>query len=270
MVEVYIAAWNYGKNKAATYQETQNPSAQPAEANQRSYDKFILDVAYMFQNRETASKSFLSKVYNATYIFRWMFYSFIAVTFFNRTRSTYFIFTVGGVVAIIWTILTLKHFNKPAGILILLSEIFVFLRHLVQWLNFIDYADGDSYFKQGFTNFLTNVAFFSYLFGSLIELALLFEPFYSKNSQANPQTTNTDNNNANNNGQVDQTPSQQLDELEIDADGELENRINTYKTMKSKKVTGGKTQDANADVKLNANANVNGNANAQAQVNAQA
>ena len=120
---------------------------------------------------------------------------------------------IGGVIAIVWTIFALRSFNKPAGILILLSEIFLLLRHTVQLINVGDQFGADK-MSQFLTDLFTHVAFWSYIVGTFIEFALLFEPLYSSN-------------------QVASSPSADVN-FQGNSNNDLDNRVSSYKTMKSR------------------------------------
>lgn len=50
----------------------------------------------------------------------------------------YVIFFCYDFVWIVWTLMAYSGFRKPAGILIIISEILVYFRHIAQFANFID------------------------------------------------------------------------------------------------------------------------------------
>jgi hypothetical protein len=208
------------KSREGNYLESVNPAG--GNNNQNSYDASIDEVAFMFQKKDVALQSPLTQYYNPLWMFRWAAYLFIAFTFWNKVRSVYILFLIGNVISVAWTVIALKSFNKPAGIMILVSEVFILLRHLSHLAHFGSQF-GDNEMSQFWTDFWTHIAFWAYLFGTLIEFGLLFEPLYSDNKAAN------------NEGPKEKTPSQELDDLEIGQEDDLENRINTYKTMRSKK-----------------------------------
>lgn len=187
--EIFIAAFNSHKSKSQNYQESENPGSNQGTAIQRSYDTFVDDVAFMFFNKSAARQSIMCKLYNPLYFFRWILFAFIGFTWWNKVRTVYFLHCISDIVAIVWTILVLKQMRKPAGILILVSETFLFFRHLLQWINWLDFA-GDKDQSQAGTDWITVLTLICYVLGTCVEFALLFEPLYGSGEGKEEETVN--------------------------------------------------------------------------------
>lgn len=260
LVEIILHAFqsSSAKSKAENYQETKNPSG--GNSIQRSYDASIDEVTFMFLKKDVAIQSIFSLYFNFLVLFRWAFFVFLGVVFYNKPRTIYAIVLFSDLVAVVYTIFIFKSFTKLAGILILVSESLLLVRHLCQWINFLDqYSDGEM--GQGIVDTLSYFAFFSYLIGTFIELFLVFEPFLSGTHGGSKKGM---------------TPSQELQQLEQQNEHELENRVQTYKDMKSTnalKASKEHNQGQNpANSQVNAPMNnqdfANSNVNAQVDINA--
>jgi hypothetical protein len=215
MVEVFIAAYKGKAGKSQTYEEGNNPGATGVAKIQNSYDTTIDEVAFMFQNKAIATKNIFSQFYNSFVFLRWILYVLFATTFTHKPRSVGILLVFGGVVAVVWTIGTFKSFRRLPAILILLSEIFLLLRHSAQIINLGDQLGADK-MSQFWTDFLTHTAFWSYIFGTIIEFVLIFEPIISGHKSADPVAVSAEM------------------EFDIKSNHDLENRVSTYKTMKSR------------------------------------
>lgn len=175
----------------------------------------------MFQNKKVALTNPMYQIYNMMYFARWAIYLFGIVTYRGRVRTISGLMVMANLVSTIWSLFSLPSMRKPAGYLILVSEIFLFIRHSIQAMFWIDQFSKTSKLGQKWVNSYSVIMFFSYILGTLVEFVLLFEPLYSKASEEVRDS---------NNGP---SPSQQLDIVQLDNGGELEERIHTYKTRRS-------------------------------------
>jgi hypothetical protein len=175
MIEILIASYK-GASKQENYQVTANPSASTSPV-QQTYNAVVDEVAFMFQKKNIAVQSFLSKIYNFIFLLRWATYMGGSNIFDNAPIHGFVFFSVVNILIIIITIVYFKSFHKTAGILILVSEIFLLLRHLALLMFFIDRFEGRS-LSQFWVDFGTHTAFWSYIIGTLIEVTLVFEPWF--------------------------------------------------------------------------------------------
>ena len=220
IVEVALYVNKAGQSgRAKTYSETQNPGALVANGVQQSYDQFIDEVAFMHQHKKTALASPITQWYNVAYLVRWLLIMFFAVTWFDKPRTMYWIIIVLEMGFLGLTIVSLKSFNKPSGILILVSESLTLARHFVQVINWHDQA-GTGGMAQFWVDFNTHIGFWGYIFATFIEFALLFAPLYAKGS-----------------GSAQENAASEDIRLDLESNNELGNKINTYKSMKSGKVS---------------------------------
>lgn len=119
--------------------------------------------------------------------------------------------------------LSCKSFHRPCGLLIVISESLTFLRHGVQVINFHDQA-GTGNMTQVSVDFITHVAFWSYIFSTLIEFTLLFAPLYSKGMGAKSRPAK-------------ENAASEDVRLDLNSENELGTKIGTYKSLKSGKQT---------------------------------
>ncbi len=117
--------------------------------------------------------------YNPLLLLRWFIYVFICVTWYEKGRSVYIIMILGDLIVVVVTGLSFNYFHRICGLLIFISEFLTFCRHFVHIFNLFD-QQGSGNMKQGAVDFITHIAFWSYLFSTLIEFALLFYPLYTK------------------------------------------------------------------------------------------
>jgi hypothetical protein len=116
---------------------------------------------------------------------RWLIYSWLAITWWDRPIRIYAVIVGGDIIGIIWTILAFKSFRTPSGCLILISEIFVLFRHVSSLAFFGDMKRG-GLMKQGAIDFWTHIGFWSYIVGTLVEVALWFEPYFNRSKEELP------------------------------------------------------------------------------------
>jgi hypothetical protein len=172
----------------------------------------------MFQDKNKALKTAISAWYNAAWLFRWALYLTICVTWYDKPRSIYWTIIIIDAIFVAWAVLACKSFFKPCGILIIVSESLTFLRHGVQVVNLHDMA-GTGGMTQGAVDFITHIAFWSYIFSTLIEFALLFTPLFAKGAgkfkaaQENAASEDV--------------------KLDLQSENELGTKIGNYKEMKS-------------------------------------
>jgi hypothetical protein len=129
-------------------------------------------------DRSMVFKNFFARWYTGMWFFRWGIFLTIAVIFENFPRSIYVFYFVYDFCHCVYTACILKYFRKPAGCLIMISEILVYFRHISQFANFIDQGNGGK-MAQGAVDFWTHISFWSYIIGTIIELALLLEPMFN-------------------------------------------------------------------------------------------
>jgi hypothetical protein len=226
VIEVALhAADSIGSNKMKTYSEAANPNA--GSTVQQQYDSIIDEVAFMHQDKKLAIASPVSQFYNVAWLARWIITIFLAITWFNKPRTMYWIILIIELGIIVLTVLSMASFDKPSGVLILVSEILTFLRHLVQLFNFMDQA-GSGTMSQFLVDLFTHIAFWGYIIATLIEFALLFAPLYSTGGAT-----------------AQENAASEDVRLDLESNNELGNKINTYKNMKSGKV-GAPQQGQNA------------------------
>jgi hypothetical protein len=205
--------------------ECSNETHKKSEADQikHSYNTFLSEVTYMYQDKKAASTgNVFAKYYNFLYMFRWVAYSWIAITWYDRPRLIYILFFIADIFIVAFTIIAWNGFRKPAGIMIIISEVLVFARHTTQFVFFIDLANGGG-LSQGAVNWWTNISFWSYIVGTLIEIALWFEPLFNKTPETEstkPRTVTY------------QAPSLNLEEEDRKGD-ELAKRLSNLQMQKS-------------------------------------
>lgn len=217
IVEVALHAAGAKGSNTKNYSEAANPAA--GNATQQSYESFIDEVAYMHQVKKSAIMTPIGQFYNVAFLARWALTIFFAATWFNKPRTMYWIVIIMDLALVVLTVIALNTFNKPSGILILISEVLTFLRHLVQLFNFMDQA-GSGEMSQFLVDLFTHIAFWGYIFSTLIEFTLLFAPLFSSGSSSAQENANSED-----------------VRLDLESNNELGNKINTYKSMKSGKVT---------------------------------
>lgn len=203
--------------RTTTYQEGTNPSNTGGNAIQQSYNGFMDEVTFMFMNKGVAIQSWTTAFISGLFMLRWAIYTFLAVTFYNKVRTCYYIFFAGNIISVAWVAYARSKgaFNKPAGIMILISEFLVFFGQMSTMINVIDQFGRNS-MRQFWVSLNTQIIFWSYLIGTIIEFLLLFEPLYSNSAPAKPQGI---------------TPSMELANQQ--AARELEERVQNYNTMRS-------------------------------------
>lgn len=217
VVEVALHVFSTTRaTKQKTYTEAANPNA--GNAIQQQYEPVIEEVAFMHQDKNTAVSTLIGQYYNVIFLCRWTITVFLAVTWYNQPRTMYWLIIVMEIIMIVLTVVALKTFRRPSGVLILVSEILTFLRHFVQLINLMDEA-GSGNMAQFWVDLFTHIAFWSYIFSTFIEIALLFAPLYSYGSGSAPENA----------------ASEDI-RMDIESTNELGTKIDTYKNLKSGKL----------------------------------
>jgi len=147
-----------------------------------SYDQFIDEVAFMYMYRNIAVLNPVSKFYNFIFFLRWALMTFTSYTWWDQIRLFYSIYFFVNLIMLGITIyvFTLGAFHRVAGFLIILSELLMLFRHLAHLVHFQDQFGSLSLGVSGVV-FWVNIAYWTFSFGELFELILLFEPwFHSK------------------------------------------------------------------------------------------
>ena len=216
-------------DKKKGYQQTANPGVQivsdkksKKDLIKRTYDAFYDEVSFMYMDRAVVFKSFWSRYYNLHWFFRWAVFFVIGIAAEGKPRSIYVFYFVYDFLHCLYTLWVIISFRKPAGLLIMISEVLVYFRHISQFANFIDQGNG-SKMRQGAVDFWTHISFWSYILGTFIELALIIEPMFNVTKDAEPEQVQP----------AGITPSQELDDLGNDDD--FERRTKTINTMKAEK-----------------------------------
>lgn len=177
----------------------------------QSFPAVVEEVAFMHQHK-TLAMAKGGQFYNALWMTRWVVVSILSFTWWNKVRTMYAIIVCIDAVFIIFPVMIMKTFGKRSGCLILASEIFTFLRHLVQLFNWMDHA-GDKDLSQFMVDLFTHIAFWSYILSSFIEFILLFLPACFGTLDTNDADVR----------------------LDLESNNELGKQINNYKSMKSGK-----------------------------------
>jgi uncharacterized membrane protein len=76
------------------------------------------------------------------------------------------------------TVFTLKSLRKRSRLMILISEILLFLRHVGTLIHLGD-TESSQQMSQFGADLMSHCSFWAYIVGTIIEIALLFEPLYS-------------------------------------------------------------------------------------------
>ena len=213
LVEVFVAA--VGTTK--TSQSSLAGAAQAIGGANQSYPAVVEEVAFMHQHKTVAlAKS--GQHYNALWMVRWTIVIVLSIIWENKPRTMLGLFVLLDAAFIIYPVMIMGTFGKRSGCLILASEIFTFLRHLVQLFNFMDLA-ADDHLKQFMIDLFTHVAFWSYIISTIIEFVLLFLPACFGGLDTNDADVR----------------------LDLESNNELGTMINNYKSMKSGKPAQGYT-----------------------------
>jgi hypothetical protein len=182
MFETLWSIYEVGMAQVYAFKNKNNTEIQHADAKKKveeSSFSFLDEVAFMYQNKKVAIQTAACAFYNYFFMLRWVFFSFIAITWHDKPRSIYIVFFIVDFFFIAYTIFTLKSFRSPAGCMILISEILIFARHIAQLAFFGDQGRNAS-MKQGGVDFWTHISWWSYIFGTFIEIVLWFEPYFDR------------------------------------------------------------------------------------------
>jgi hypothetical protein len=176
--ELFSASANTD-NKSANYIQTENPAASNNNQNIKSFDSFIDEVTFAYVRKEVAAKNKGVKLYNTIFFFRWAVYSFMCTIWYEDTRTMYSIFLGTSFLMYIYTIYVwiAGGFHKPAGFLITMSEMCIFIRHITGFALFVDWR-GMNGFGPGHVDFWSHFGFWGYIIGLFIEFILVFEPMF--------------------------------------------------------------------------------------------
>jgi hypothetical protein len=210
-IEIFIAAIVTKSDASQKYETTSNGGAN-MKAVQCSEPQQLKEIAFMHQKREMVLNSFVSRIYNTLYMLRWYFIIFQGIVWTSKPITQLYLVLGMDLIVLVVTLMTMKTFYKLSGILILVVEVITLLRHTVQQINFTDRANSRG-MKQFWVDFNTHVSFWGYIVAVIIETVLLYIPYMYQTS----------------------TPTAAYNDikLEIKSNAELENKISTYKTMKS-------------------------------------
>ena len=88
-----------------------------------------------------AAKNKWVALYNFHFFFRWAVYSFLVTIWYNNPRTIYSIFLGYSFFVVVYTfyVWVVGGFKKPAGFVIMLSELMIFARHVSGFVFFVDY-----------------------------------------------------------------------------------------------------------------------------------
>ena len=220
VAEVAMAASAKNTNKAKTYQQTSNPAG--GSNAQLSYDAFAEENAFLLQQKGLALAKPLS-TWTSTYsLVRWVLIIFVYIIFNESPTFTTIVCLIIEILALVFVIASLPSFHKPLGILIMVSEILQVLRNIVVLLWIFDQAADESKFAEGLVNIFTQIVLWSLIFQGLIELAIAFMGIGKFPGESTGSPENADSSDI---------------KLDLESQNELGNKISTYKSMKSGKVT---------------------------------
>jgi hypothetical protein len=137
-------------------------------------------VVFMYMDKEKAINNCLLLTYNFIWLFRWFLTQLLVPIFVTENTGMAGAFVLMDLVMMVWTCYGLKAFRKPAGYLILFSEMCLLYRHFGIYMLFENQFSANSPMDQGGVNFISGSVFFAYLFGTIAEFILLFEPLFPK------------------------------------------------------------------------------------------
>lgn len=181
LFEMFYATWNMLKSKSneGNYTETQNPAVAQQNPIVLSYQAIIDEITFSYVRKEVAAKNKLVAFYNFHFYFRWAAYSLLVTIWYNNPRTIYSIFLAYSFFQYIYTIYIwiIGGFNRPAGFIIALSELCIFVRHIAGFALFVDYF-GSRGFSENTDDFWEHIAFWAYITGLICEFTLVWEPFF--------------------------------------------------------------------------------------------
>ena len=182
------------------------------------YNEFFLQ----FNHHYKAGHAKLSNYYSTVWCMRWVFFAVSSIVWYRFPRTMYAIFFVLNILMIVWTVTLKNQFrSKLLWILILVEEILIWIWHLGAWINYLDYY-GNATMAKFWVNLNTNLMFWPYIATLLIEtfilvyMAIVNKNYYSTLPSAVENTT----------------PARDDIQIDIQSKDELENKIETYRTMK--------------------------------------
>lgn len=159
---------------------------------------------------------------------RWMIVPAISLIWWSYPRTMYIMMCIIDLLMLVLGVLTMGGFHGPLGILFVVEEFFLLFWHFSQFILMIDYyaADDEAIGKMstGGTKLWVYFIFFSTIICLLLELTIfalgVFVPEKGASSSAG--------------GAI------ESDDFGLsDSGGELDNNLQTYKTMKTGKKGGG-------------------------------
>lgn len=172
------------KSSQGNYAETHNPNNNEQNSIAQSFQSIIEDITFAYVKREVAAKNKLVAFYNLHFYFRWALYSFLVTIWYNNPRTFYSIFLGYSFLQYIYTfyIWIIGGFNRPAGFFILLSELCIFVRHIVGFALFVDFF-GSQGFSDSTDDFWQHFGFWGYIVGCICEFILVWEPFFNSDKK---------------------------------------------------------------------------------------
>lgn len=235
LYEIFQTTWDYvnAKNtnqQSQAYTQPANqvaPQNAEADAISRSFEHIIHDITFTFVRKSAALNNKFVLYYNFVYYLRWVLYSVTVTVWYNWPRTIYSIFLGVSFVMYLYTlyIWIIGGFTRPAGFWVVLSELCIFVRHIVGFALMIDHFGLNS-FARDMEDFWMVFGWASYGAGSIAEFLLLFEPFFDSTEIIAPAPV-----------PVKAAPRVKTAPLLVD-DEELFNKVQSHKTTRAQQIGG--------------------------------
>ena len=97
MFETLWSIYEIGQAQVYAFKNKNNTEIQHADAKKKveeSSFSFLDEVAFMYQNKKEAIQNAACAFYNYFFMLRWIFFSFIAITWNDKPRSIYIVFFI--------------------------------------------------------------------------------------------------------------------------------------------------------------------------------
>jgi len=175
--------------------------------------------------KNVAVKNGFACVYNFMGLLRWFLIILISVNWPNATRMVYLLYVIGLAIFLCWTMYTLAYgaFHLPSGVIIIISEM-IFIMRIISHFVLLNDQFGDLVLTQKSVDFWSFIAFWSFMLHNFFEFILIFLPYLFGYGKGDNMAKG---------GAI--SESVELDGLENVNENELVNRVQSYRTMKSKK-----------------------------------
>ena len=221
MLEATLGVIN-AKSSRQNYTETENPNNREHNSISNSFASIIEEITFAYVRKGVAEKNRWVAFYNWHFYFRWALYSFLCTIWYNNPRTIYSIFLGYSFLQYIYTfyIWIIGGFKRPAGFYIWLSELCIFVRHVVGFALFVDFF-GSKGFSASTEDFWGMFGGVGYGIGLICEFILLWEPFFNSDNQIAAPVT---------------APIKLVSKpipIPINNDDELFNKVQTHKNLRN-------------------------------------